>query len=85
MTEAKASTFAVPTHVHSVIFGGGCGEAHVPNAKGEITCKVCAPIAAEHHYAPAPEGFTPPEAPDEPTAKTSKKAPATEQITAPKE
>ncbi|HEV2036890.1 MAG TPA: hypothetical protein VGU71_22290 [Candidatus Dormibacteraeota bacterium] len=65
----------VPSHVSSMIVGGGCGQAHVPDAKGEIKCKACAPLIAQHTFAPAPEGFTAPET-TAPASKSKKSAPA---------
>jgi len=38
----QPSVFPVPEHVSSVIVGGGCGVAHVPQ-NGAVDCAVCYP------------------------------------------
>lgn len=57
----------VPSFVHNLIVGGGCGTSHSPNAEGEISCERCEPLIAQHTFvdpnpaasAPEPEQPSP--------------------------
>jgi hypothetical protein len=48
------SVFAVPEHIHSVILGGGCGEAHFPQ-NGAVDCARCAAVVKPYSFPAAPE------------------------------
>lgn len=52
--DRRPSIIAVPAHIASVIFGGGCRVAHSP-INGAVDCAECYPHAQGHIYPPAPE------------------------------
>lgn len=49
----RPSVFPVPEHVASVIVGGGCSVAHVPQ-NGAVDCAACYPNGSSFIFSPAP-------------------------------
>ena len=59
-----AAAFKLPSWVHSVVFGDGCGESHKPDKNGEVRCDACAAAVLNHtfHNPEPPEELKAPEA-----------------------